>query len=123
VRRLADECLDRFEDDVEAVVYDVLTHADRPIRQLEAWVSSRLRAATVNHHRAVRGERGALQRPRLPRWLAAGLGHDRWLEELALQILTWVGVPTTAGRQVWPLDAWTQRRAEVTGDWTGEPAV
>jgi hypothetical protein len=119
VHRLADECLDRFEDDVEAVVDDLLTHADRPIRVLEAWIASRLTAATVNGHRRARGSRGALQRPRLPRWLSDGLGHDPWLEDLALQILTWVGVPAAAGTQLWPLGSWAQRRAAVTGDWAG----
>ena len=119
VHRLADECLDRFEDDVEAVVDDLLTHADRPIRVLEAWIASRLTAATVDGHRRARGRRGALQRPRLPRWLSDGLDHDPWLEDLALQILTWVGIPNAAGAQLWPLDSWVQRRFAVTGDWTG----
>jgi hypothetical protein len=124
VRHLTDECLDRFEDDVEAVVDDMLTHATKPVRALEAWLTSRLGAATVDAHRRQRGSRGALQRPRLPGWLSAALGADPWLCELALQILTWVGIPATAGTQVWPLDGWAQRRAEVTGDWAGsEPSV
>jgi hypothetical protein len=124
VHRLADECLDRFEDDVEAVVDDLLTHADRPIRALEAWIASRLTVATVNGHRRARGRRGALQRPRLPRWLSDALDHDPWLEELALQILIWVGVPNAAGEQLWPLDSWAQRRSAVTDDWSGcEPAA
>src|SRR5690606_21647343 len=35
---------------------------------------------------------------------------------LALDILMWVGVPTTAGAELWPYAAWTDRRAAITGD-------
>jgi hypothetical protein len=117
VDRLADECLDRFHDDVESVVDDLLTHARKPVRDLEAWIAGRLTAATVNGHRRLRGRRGALQRPRLPGWLAAALGHDPWLTALAVEILVWVGVRTAAGAGLWPLDAWAHQRATVTGDW------
>src|SRR5262249_43056826 len=48
VRHLADDCLDRFEDDVEAVVHDVMRFAHKPINNLEAWIGSRLNAATVD---------------------------------------------------------------------------
>ncbi|GAB2604647.1 hypothetical protein Aab01nite_78370 [Paractinoplanes abujensis] len=124
VENLADECLDRFHDDVEAVVDDLLAHADRPIRQLEAWVATRVGAATVNAHRRRRGERGALQRPRLPGWLADGLCRDRWLTTLAVDILVWVGVSGTAGSELWPLESWAQERAACTGDWPGsDPAT
>jgi len=124
VAQLTDECLDRFHDDVEAVVEDLLAHARQPVHQLEAWITRRLVAATVDGHRRRRGARGALQRPRLPGWVAAGLGHDRWLSTLALEILTWVGVSVTAGAEVWPLEVWAQHRASVTGDWSGStPAV
>ncbi|HEU4348778.1 MAG TPA: hypothetical protein VFR35_13445 [Actinoplanes sp.] len=117
--RLADDCLDGFHDDVEAVVADLLSNAKAEIANLEAWLSGRLTAATVDGHRRRRGQRGALQRPRLPQWLAAELGHDAWLGELALHILDWVGVPGTAGTGVWPLDTWALRRAAVTGDCAG----
>ena len=124
VANLLDECLDRFHDDVEGVVDDLLTHAHKPILNVEAWVSSRLGAATVNAYRRRRGDRGALQRPRLPAWLAAELGHDRWLGALAVNILVWAGVSGTAGSELWPLDAWAQERAASTGDWWGsEPAT
>jgi hypothetical protein len=119
VGRMTDDCLDRFHDDVEAVVEDVITHATKPIRNLEAWIASRLTAATVDGHRRQRGRRGALQRPRLPKWLSEGLGHDVWLSDLALQVLIWVGVPAAAGAGLWPLDTWVQRRAAVKADWTG----
>lgn len=119
VERLADDCLDRFHDDVEAVVADLLTRATKPISKLEAWIASRLNAATVDGYRRRRGQRGALQRPRIPIWLAAALCHDRWLRELATEILEWAGIATTAGTGVWPLDSWAQRRALVTGDWLG----
>lgn len=117
--RLADECADGFHDDVEAVVADLLAHAEAPIRNVEAWLCGRLTKATVDGYRRRRGQRGALQRPRMPGWLAAELGRDPWLMELALHVLDWAGVPHTAGLDVWPLESWVLRRAEVTGDWPG----
>jgi hypothetical protein len=119
VANLADECLDRFHDDVEAVVEDLLTHARQPIQNLEAWVSARLGAATVNAYRRRRGSRGALQRPRLPGWLTEELGPDPWLHTLATNILVWVGVADTAGTEVWPLESWAQERGRHLGDWPG----
>jgi hypothetical protein len=147
VAAMAPDCLDRFHDDVEAVIDDVTAHADKPIHSLEAWVASRLTAATVDAHRRRRGATGALQRPRLPQWLtaelreaaantaelreaaantaelrhAAGRGGDEWLAELAVQILIWVGIPMTAGLGLWPLDQWSHRRAMRTGDWYAGP--
>jgi hypothetical protein len=124
VGNLADECLDRFHDDVEAVVEDLLAHARRPIQNLEAWVAARLGAATVDAHRRRRGQRGALQRPRLPGWLADELGRDPWLTTLATNVLVWVGVADTAGTEVWPLDSWAQERGRCVGDWSGsDPAA
>jgi hypothetical protein len=119
VERLADGCLDRFYDDVEAVVDDLLNHATTSILNAEGWITARLRAVTVDAHRRRRGARGALQRPLLPAWLAARLGHDAWLTELAVEILVWVGVASTAGTQLWPLDDWAQRRLSATGDVVG----
>jgi hypothetical protein len=118
VRYLGDDCLDRFYDDVEAVVNDILSNTNAQIRNLEGWIVPRLRAATVNAHRRRRGERGALQRPRLPGWLDEALGHDPWLGHLSVALLTWVGAPITAGASLWPLDRWSDLRAEVIGDWT-----
>ncbi|MEV6491390.1 hypothetical protein AB0M20_22670 [Actinoplanes sp. NPDC051633] len=124
IERLAPDCLDRFHEDVEAVVHDVLTHARRQILDLEAWVASRLQAATVDGHRRMRGRRGALQRPRLPMWIADGLHRDPWLTTLATEILVWVGIGATAGEDVWPLESWAYQRGAKTGDWvTSEPAV
>ncbi|MEU1684778.1 hypothetical protein [Micromonospora sp. NPDC005707] len=120
VRMLTDDCLDRHHDDVEAVVVDLLANARVPIIDVERWLSARLTAATVDGHRRRRGGRGALQRPRVPAWLASELGDDPWLTDLAVQILTWVGVPATAGTELWPLDSWAQRRETVTGDRTGD---
>jgi hypothetical protein len=119
VDRLADGCLDRFHDDVEAVVDDLLTHSTMKIFNVEGWITSRLRAVTVDAHRRRRGARGALQRPRLPRWLVERLAGDTWLEHLAVEILVWVGVPTAAGVHLWPLDSWAERRVLVTGDQDG----
>ncbi|SDT81145.1 hypothetical protein [Actinoplanes derwentensis] len=123
VGNLADECLDRFHDDVEAVVDDLLGHARQPIRQLEAWITPRLNAATVNAHRRRRGARGALQRPRLPGWLVTGLDRDPWLTALATDILTWAGTSGTAGGRLWPVESWSQKRGLATGDWTGSDPV
>lgn len=116
IRKMPEECLDRFHNDVESVVHDLLTHATKPIHNVEAWVASRLNAATVDGHRRARGRRGALQRPRLPGWLTAELDDDPWLSTLATEMLVWVGVRATAGTGLWPLEAWTCRRVEVTGD-------
>lgn len=119
IHRLEPECLDRFQDDVEAVLDDLLRNAKLPISNLEGWIASRLTAATVDAHRRRRGQRGALQRPRLPGWLAESLGRDPWLTTLAVEILVWVGLPTTAGVDVWPLNAWAEHRAVLTGDFRG----
>ncbi|MEV6350591.1 hypothetical protein [Actinoplanes sp. NPDC051851] len=117
VQRLAPECLDRFHDDVEAVVDDLFTHADVPIANLEGWLVMRMPRAIVDAYRRRRGERGAPQKPRPPQWLLReGLGGDAWLGELARLILEWVGVEATAGATLWPLSEWTERRARQTGD-------
>lgn len=122
VDRLADGCLDRFYDDVEAVVDDLLTHSTTKIANPEGWMTSRLRAVTVDAHRRRRGARGALQRPRLPGWLIHELPHGAWHQQLAIEILVWVGVAGTAGTQLWPLDTWAEGRARTTGDHYGSDA-
>jgi hypothetical protein len=109
VPELEADCLDRFEDDVEAAVDDVIRHADRPIERLDAWIASRLNAATVDGHRRRRGARGALQRPRAPGWLVAALSGRPQLVDLAISMLVWVGTPRTAGTQTWPIESWAQR--------------
>jgi hypothetical protein len=53
----------------------------------------------------------------VPGWLSERLGREPWLAALALHVMEWVGVPTTAGYQLWPLESWAERRAQVTGDW------
>lgn len=116
ISRLSPECVDGFHDDVEAVVADLLGNAKAHILDVEAWMAGRLNAATVDGNRRRRGLRGALQRPRMSGWLAAELGHDPWLAELALRVLDWVGVPDTAGSDLWPIDAWAVRRAAVKAD-------
>jgi len=120
IGRLSDDCLDRFQDDVEAVVYDLLRNATKPIANLEAWISARLGPATVDGYRRRRGKRGALQRPRAPKWLCRALGDDPWMVDLAIQILVWVGTSATAGGGLWPLDGWLHRRAVLTDNWTGD---
>lgn len=118
VSHLADECLDRFENDVEAVVDDVTRRASTRIENLEGWIASRLLPATVDGHRRRRGESGALQRPRVPTWLARELGGDPWLVDLATQMLVWVGTPSTAGYDLWPTESWVVRRCERHGGWS-----
>ena len=115
VTRLAGECLDHFHNDVESVVDDLFMRANQPIRSLEGFITSHITVATIDGYRRRRGERGALQRPRVPGWLAAALGEDPWLVELAKLILTWAGVEMTAGLEVWPLHAWAVRRSDVRG--------
>ena len=116
VWRLEPECMDRHLDDVEAVVDDLFRKARTPIASLDGWLASRLNAVTVDAHRRRRGARGALQKVRLPRWLIGDLGADAWLTVLAHEILVWVGVEATAGTALWPVDAWVERRASLTGD-------
>lgn len=118
VSHLAADCLDRFENDVEAVVDDVARRASTRIENLEGWIASRLVPATVDGHRRRRGESGALQRPRVPAWLATELGDDPWLIDLATQLLIWVGTPGTAGHELWPTESWLVRRCERHGGWS-----
>ncbi|GIF06851.1 hypothetical protein [Actinoplanes siamensis] len=118
VRHLAADCLDRFENDVEAVVDDVTRRACTRIENLEGWIVSRLVPATVDGHRRRRGEIGALQRPRVPAWLCRELGGDAWLIELAVQILVWVGTPAPAGHDLWPTESWVVRHGERHGGWS-----
>ena len=110
ISSLNPECLDCFEDDVAAVVDYVLRFADTPIADLEGWMASRVRQACVDGYRRRRGQRGALQRPRLPDFLAGGLGRDPWLCFLAVSVLTWAGLPATAGCGLWPLEEWGRAR-------------
>lgn len=117
VPHLAAECLDSFYDDVEAMIERLLT-AKTPIADLEAWVARCASNAAVDAYRKRRAGRGALQRPRMTRAIAAGL-PDPWLQALALKILEWVGLPAGVGAHVWPLDAWAQERAAATGDQRG----
>ena len=115
IRHLADDCLDGFHDDVEALVEHLFASTE-PIDDLGAWLAFWAPRAAVDGHRRRRGARGALQRPRMTKALQASLGSDPWLMELALRILTWVGIPATAGAGLWPLEEWAQSRAQVTGD-------
>jgi hypothetical protein len=118
LRGMAAPCLDRFHDDVEAVVEYLFARGGKRIHNLEGWITSRIGMATVDGYRKRRGRMGALQRVRVPNWLATALGHDRELVDLAASIIEWVGVPATAGIDLWPLQAWADRRAAATGDAT-----
>jgi len=119
VTLLSPDCVDGFHDDVEAVMDGVRRRASAPIHDLEAWIAKMAPAATVDGYRRRRGLIGAPQRPRLPGWLSDRLEREPWPTALALHVMEWVGVPTTAGHQLWPLDSWAERRARVTGDWSG----
>ncbi|HEX7309112.1 hypothetical protein [Lentzea sp.] len=122
--KLMPDCADRFHDDVAAVIGEIVRRTTRPVADLEAWIAATAKSATVDAHRRRRGEIGALQRPRLAGWLRQELAGDEWLCLLAVHVLEWVGVPTTAGAGLWPLDSWAERRAEATSDWQGStPAV
>jgi hypothetical protein len=123
VHHLADGCLDAFHDDVEASVEDLLVHSTVPILDLEAWIASRLNAVTIDAYRRRRGRKGALQRPRPPKWLLTQLGNDPWLIDLATQILIWVGIEATAGASAWPYDGWAARRATLTADLKGSTSA
>lgn len=113
--RLEPECLDGHQDEVEAARAYVLAHAHERFENLGGWLASRLTYISVDAHRRRRAEVGALQRPRLPKWLIERIGPDEWLHELAVKILNWVGASTTAGYEVWPLAAWAEQRATSTG--------
>lgn len=117
IGRLRPDCLDRFHDDMEAVLSDLFRNARRPIYNLEGWVDSRLVRSTVDAYRRRRSRRGALQRPRIPRWLALALHHDERLLGLAVEMLEWVGVEATAGAEDWPVEAWAAQRAAEIGDY------
>lgn len=114
VLRMEDVCLDRFHDDMDAVIDDVFQYARVPIVNLEGWVSRRLKVATVNGYRRRRSGRGALQRPRVPCWLATALGDDARLTALAVDLLEFVGNDVCAGPAVWPTEQWARRH--VGGD-------
>lgn len=119
VTMLEEDCLDRFHDDVAAVLDLVRRRATCRIDDLEGWVAGAARSATIDGHRRRRGELGALQRPRLPEWLRDLLNHDAWRVSLALRVLEWVGVRDTPSSGVWPLSRWCEQRARITGDWDG----
>jgi hypothetical protein len=124
VPHMRPDCLDRFLDAVEVIVYDTLHKARVPILRLDAWLAPRVVPVTVDDHRSRRGGRGAQQKPYVPQWLRRELGDDPWLVDLALMMLTWVGIPDTAGPGMWPVDAWADRRARVTGVYTmSDPAM
>jgi hypothetical protein len=115
LRGLAADCLDRYHDDLEAVLDHLFARATVPIDNLEGWLAVRLTRATVDGYRKRRGGRGAPQRPRLPKWLAEELAHDGRLLDLAVAMLGWAGNDATAGLSMWPLSAWAERRAAGTG--------
>lgn len=117
INRLRPDCLDRFHDDMDAVLDDLLRNARDPIHNLEGWVRGRMTRATIDAYRRRRGSRGALQRPRVPRWLARELRHDQRLLQLAVDMLEWVGTDATAGAEDWPIQTWASRRAVETGDY------
>jgi hypothetical protein len=116
VQRMEQDCYDAYIDDVEVVADWVLEHATVPVASPEAWVAPRVNPITVDAHRRWRGERGAQQRPRVPKWLAKELGEDPWRMWLAEAVLTWAGVAAAAGVEVWPIDTWAQERAVVRGE-------
>lgn len=114
--KMLPECHDAHQDDVAAVYEDVLSKSARTFENLPGWISTRLKPATIDAYRRRRGALGAQQRPRLTVWLEAELGPDPWLRRLALNVLEWAGVTATVAGGVWPLGAWAQQRAQITGE-------
>lgn len=124
VAHLEHACLDRFHDDVDAVLDDLFRNARVPIHNLEGWVSKRMKVATIEGYRRRRGRRGALQRPRIPLWLEARLGEDPWLMALAVELLEFVGNDVAMVPGTWPVNRWSERRAlAVGGDVAGHHDV
>jgi hypothetical protein len=121
VNNLRPDCLDRFHDDMDAVLDDLFRNARKPIYNLEGWVTRRLAAVTIDAYRRRRGERGALQRPRLPKWLVQEFRRSKRLTELAIKMLEWVGVEASAGVHDWPIEVWAAQRVEA-GTIDGESA-
>jgi hypothetical protein len=112
--RMRPECHDQLLDNVETMLADLCRHADVPVANAEGWLRSRFNAVTIDANRRRRGRIGALQRPRMPQWLARLLPTE-WLRRLALEIMIWVGVPQPAGLNLWPLNAWANLRDQITG--------
>ncbi|MFG1926560.1 hypothetical protein [Cryptosporangium sp. NPDC048952] len=123
VERLVPGCVDRFEDDLEAVVDYTMRYAGGPIGNLEGFIVRKLPYATADGNRHRRGARGAIQRPRLPAWLGTRLGGDPWLCDLALYIIDWVGGAEAVGLDPWPTPAWAERRMWRLGDMRPDPAA
>ncbi|MGX7826041.1 hypothetical protein ACTG9Q_13200 [Actinokineospora sp. 24-640] len=115
VFRMDDACLHNFHDDMDAVIDHLFRYARSAIQNLEGWIRTRLTAATVDAHRKRRGVRGALQRPRVPGWLAARLDGDPGLMAVAIGVLDFVGNEVDLGPEVWPTERWAERRA-AAGD-------
>ncbi len=121
VRQLVPECADGFTDDLESVVTALLAY-NRPISNLEGWITIRMANAIKDGHRVRRArEMGAQQRVRVPTRLAMRLGGDPWLVALADRVLQWVGVRHTAGAGLWPLGTWAEDRAAIAGRAAGTP--
>lgn len=116
VHGLEDDCLERFHNDMDAVLEYLFRRARVPILNLEGWIRTRLTAATIDAYRSRRGARGALQRPRVPGWLATRLDNDPELMTLAVDMLEFVGLEATAGMEVWPVSVWAARRVAPGDD-------
>jgi hypothetical protein len=108
-------CVDRTNENAIALL-ERFFRARQEIQVLEAWATAALLNAIVDHYRRQRGERGALQRARVPKWLATAFGHDPKRVLLAELIIDWVGVPTTGGlSSLWPYGEWADRCAPLAG--------
>jgi hypothetical protein len=108
-------CADRTNENAIALL-ERFFRARQEIEVLEAWATAALMNAIIDHYRKQRGERGALQRARVPKWLAAALGHDPKHVLLAELIIDWAGVPTTGClSSLWPYGEWAERCAHLAG--------
>jgi hypothetical protein len=117
ISQLTPDCLDGFTDDLEAVVSGLMSYR-RPIGNLEGWLIQRMANAIKDGNRIRRARvMGAQQRVRVPAQVTAELGGNPWLTSLAGRVLQWAGVQSTAGTGLWPLGAWAEERARITGEW------
>lgn len=115
LRRLPPETADRVTNDAQALLEKFVTMKD-PIKvSLEAWATGARPNAVSDKNRRDRGERGALQKARVPEGLKRALGHDPLLVEIARRIIDFAGTPRAVGGSGWPTGTWSSDLAPLAG--------